>query len=130
MLTGACISRAGFNRTTAYSTAVWVLASEWPDVDVLYYVRGSVEAFAHHRGWTHTFIAAPLNAALVVGGLYLFWKWRERRQSREPETRHAASLREESARLFSPSLDSASASPRNQAPRWGLLFFYGILASF
>jgi inner membrane protein len=100
MLTGACISRAGFNRTTAYSTAVWVLASEWPDIDLLYYLRGNVEAFAHHRGWTHTFIAAPLNAALVVGSLYLFWKWR---RSRDPETR---------------------------GPRWGLLFFYGILASF
>src|SRR4051794_37878537 len=93
MLTGACISRAGFNRTTPYSTAVWVLASEWPDIDVLYYVRGSVEAFAHHRGWTHTFMAAPANAASVVGGLYLFWRWR---RSRDPETRHAASPGEDS----------------------------------
>ena len=121
MLTGACISRAGFNRTTAYSTVVWVLASEWPDVDVLYYVRGSVEAFAHHRGWTHTFIAAPLNAALVVGSLYLFWKWRERTRSRQPETRHAASLREVSD---GPNIRGG------EEPRWGLLFFYGILASF
>src|SRR5882762_3899446 len=120
MLTGACISRAGFNRTTAYSTAVWVLASEWPDIDLLYYLRGNVEAFAHHRGWTHTFIAAPLNAALVVGSLYLFWKWRERRDSRDPETRHAASLGEDSKH---PNISGA-------APRWGLLFFYGILASF
>src|SRR5437763_69548 len=67
MLTGACISRAGFNRTTAYSTAVWVVASEFPDIDVAYYLRGSVEAFAHHRGWTHTFMAAPLNSAAEVG---------------------------------------------------------------
>src|SRR6266704_1184142 len=93
MLTGACISRAGFNRATGYSTATWVLASEFPDIDVLYYVRGSVEAFAHHRGWTHTFIAAPLDAAVVVGGLYLFWRWR---RSRDPETQHAASLRADS----------------------------------
>src|SRR3954470_23492490 len=93
MLTGACISRAGFNRTTAYSTAVWVLASEFPDIDVAYYFRGSVEAFAHHRGWTHTFMAAPLNSAFVVGCLYLIWRWRH---SRESETRHAASLRGDS----------------------------------
>src|SRR5947209_14403139 len=107
MLTGACISRAGFNRTTAYSTAVWVLASEFPDIDVAYYARGSVEAFAHHRGWTHTFIAAPVNAAFVVGGLYAFWRWR---RSRDPETRRAASQRAE--------------------PRWGLLLLFGVLASF
>jgi inner membrane protein len=92
MLTGACISRAGFNRTTAYATATWVLASEFPDIDVAYYLRGSVEAFAHHRGWTHTFMAAPVNAVVVVGGLYLWWRWR---RSRDPETRHAASLRED-----------------------------------
>src|SRR5256885_153907 len=66
MLTGACISRAGLNRTTAYATATWVLASEFPDIDVAYYLRGSVEAFAHHRGWTHTFMAAPVAAALLL----------------------------------------------------------------
>ncbi len=123
MLTGACISRAGFNRATAYSTAVWVLASEFPDIDVAYYFRGSVEAFAHHRGWTHTFIAAPLNAAVVVGGIYLFSRWRNKKHSHavppisgkpdnpDVETRHAAS------------------QDRDQ-PRWGLLFLFGILASF
>ena len=139
MLTGACISRAGFNRTTAYSTVVWVLASEWPDVDLLYYFRGSVEAFAHHRGWTHTFIAAPLNAGFVVGCLYLFWKWR--RRSRAPETRPAASLRADSKHPNisgtpetgqAPSLREDSERPHRIAdtPRWGLLFFYGIVASF
>jgi inner membrane protein len=118
MLTGACISRAGFNRATAYSTAVWVLASELPDVDIVYYLSGGgVEYFAHHRGWTHTFIAAPLNAAVVAGGLYLFWKWRG---SRDPETGQAPSLRE----------DSRSRRAVANTPRWGLLFLFGILASF
>src|SRR5207249_1264306 len=108
MLTGACISRAGFNRITAYSTAVWVLASEFPDIDVAYYLRGSVEAFAHHRGWTHTFMAAPLNAAVVVGGLYLFWKWRRFRDS---ETRHAASLRGGFGRPGSPADPETAQAP-------------------
>jgi len=139
MLTGACISRAGFNRTTAYATATWVLASEFPDIDVAYYFRGSVEAFAHHRGWTHTFMAAPLNAAVVVGGLYLFWRWR---RSRDSETRHAASLRGDSENPSDPA-DSGTGhapSPRVEGghpgkvaarePRWGLLLLYGVLASF
>ena len=118
MLTGACISRAGFNRATAYSTATWVLASEFPDIDIAYYLRGSVEAFAHHRGWTHTFMAAPLNAAVVVGGLYFFWRWRH---SRNPETGHAPSLRKDSGHTR----DIA-----NREPRWGLLLLFGVLASF
>jgi inner membrane protein len=138
MLTGACISRAGFNRTTAYSTAVWVLASEFPDIDVGYYLRGSVEAFAHHRGWTHTFMAAPLNAAVVVGGLYFWWQWRRPRDPEtpgaglrgnpdgspgavaDPETRRAASLRE----------DSRSLRGTANEPRWGLLLLFAVLASF
>src|SRR3954471_14459728 len=123
MLTGACISRAGFNRATAYSTAVWVLASEFPDIDVAYYFRGTVEAFAHHRGWTHTFIAAPLNAAVVVGGIYLFDRWRRKKRSRyvsppipgQPETSHA---------------ETRHAASQDREPRWGLLFLFGILSSF
>lgn len=109
MLTGACISRAGLNRTTAYSTAVWVLSSEWPDIDVLYYFRGSVEAFAHHRGWTHTFIAAPLNAAFVVGCIYLFSRWRARRA--QP-------------------VDPGHIPIPRQEAHWPLLLLYGVLASF
>src|SRR3954470_19847272 len=123
MLTGACISRAGFNRTTAYSTAVWVLASEVPDIDVAYYFRGSVEAFAHHRGWTHTFMAAPVNSAFVVGCLYLIWRWR---RSRDPETGHAPSLRGHSG---DPGSTGKEQNGRGSAdePRWGLLLLYGVL---
>src|SRR5437763_7282172 len=110
MLTGACISRAGFNRTTAYATATWVLASEFPDIDIAYYFGGSVEAFAHHRGWTHTFIAAPLNAGIVVAGLYLFWRWRAAHIPLRGNVGH----------------------PSNEYPeqRWGLLLIFGILAGF
>jgi len=110
MLTGACISRAGFNRTTAYATATWVLASEFPDIDVAYYFRGSVEAFAHHRGWTHTFMAAPLNSAVVVGGLYLIWRWRRTH--------------------IPPVATRGNVGHPQPEPRWGLLLLYGVLATF
>jgi inner membrane protein len=118
MLTGACISRAGFNRTTAYATAVWVIASDAPDLDILYYFSGgSVEYFAHHRGWTHTFMAAPVNALFAVGCVCLFARWR---RSRDPETRHGRSQPGESlhpGRFVS-------------KPKWSLLLLYGVLASF
>jgi inner membrane protein len=74
LLTGACISRAGLNRSTGLATLTLVFAAEAPDLDVLYYFRGSVEGFAHHRGFTHTFLGAPVVAAVVIAGVYLLYR--------------------------------------------------------
>ena len=79
MLTGACIARAGLNRKTALATTVIVLAAEAPDLDILTYFGGSLEGFKHHRGITHTLVGVPLMAALVVGLVYLLYRWRRRR---------------------------------------------------
>jgi inner membrane protein len=72
-LTGACLARAGFNRKTAYATLAMTLAAEAPDLDVLWAIRGPVAAFQHHRGITHTLIAAPFVAlvtTVVVWGIH------------------------------------------------------------
>ena len=66
-LTGACIGRAGLNRRTAYATLAATLAAEAPDIDTLWSVAGPVVAFEHHRGITHTLLAAPFMAAIVTG---------------------------------------------------------------
>src|ERR1035437_288585 len=58
LLTGACLGRSGFNRTTAYATLTMVLAAEAPDIDLLWGLRGPVSEFQHHRGITHTFLGA------------------------------------------------------------------------
>jgi inner membrane protein len=58
-LTGAVLSRAGFNRRTAYATLAMTLAAEAPDLDVLWAIRGPVASFQHHRGITHTFLRRP-----------------------------------------------------------------------
>lgn len=80
-LTGACIGRAGFNRKTAYATAAAVLAAEAADLDVLWGLAGPIEELKHHRGITHTFVAAPVVAAVVVGAVSgLAWLWRRRRK--------------------------------------------------
>jgi inner membrane protein len=82
-LTGACMGRAGLNRKTAYATLTAVLASEFPDVDVIWGVGGPVEELKHHRGITHTFLGAPFEAAVVLGAVWLLdrgWRrWRERK---------------------------------------------------
>src|SRR5882762_1643136 len=98
-LTGACMGRAGFNRKTALATATMTLASEAPDLDVLGRFRGPVFTFAHHRGFTHSFLGLFLVSALVVGFIYLAWRLR-------------------GCRTGDPNLP----------PRWGLLLAYAYIA--
>jgi inner membrane protein len=82
-LTGATLSRAGFNRKTALATVTMTLAAEAADLDVVAYVKGSAYGFIQHRGITHTFIGILVMAGLVVGLVWLVdtW-WQRRRQAR------------------------------------------------
>jgi inner membrane protein len=93
------MGRAGLNRKTALATLTLTLAAEAPDLDVLSRFGGPAFAFAHHRGFTHSFVGVPLDAAAVVGFVYLIWRLRGRKL-KDPEL----------------------------PPRWGLLFFYACLA--
>lgn len=93
------MGRAGLNRKTALATLTLTLAAEAPDLDVFGSIRGSAFGFAHHRGFTHSFLGVPLDALVVVGFVYLIWRLRGRK-------------------LKDPKLP----------PRWGLLFLYACLA--
>ena len=75
-LTGACMSRAGFNRKSALTTLTMVLAAEAADIDVLYAFKGPIAALQHHRGITHSFVGAPFVAAVTLGFVYLLSRWR------------------------------------------------------
>ncbi len=98
-LTGACLARTGFNRKTALATATMTLAAEAADIDVLGNFRDPVLAFAHHRGFTHSFLGLVLVQALVVGLMYVIWRIRGRKV-KDP----------------------------NLPPRWGLLFLFAYIA--
>ena len=93
------MGRAGLNRKTALATATVTLAAEAPDLDVLGEFKGRVFGFAHHRGFTHSFLGIALVSAAVVGFVYLIWRLRGRK-------------------LNNPNLP----------PRWGLLFGFAYLA--
>jgi inner membrane protein len=80
-MTGACLARAGFNRKAAYATLAMTVAAELPDLDTLWSIGGPIAAFQHHRGWTHTLLGIPFEAAIVVGAIWLFHQWRYRRPS-------------------------------------------------
>lgn len=98
-LTGACLSRAGFNRKTALATATMTLAAEAPDLDVVWGFKGPVYGLAHHRGFTHSFIGLILVSGVVTGFMYLVWRLRGRKTN-------------------IPDLP----------PRWGLLFLLAYIA--
>jgi inner membrane protein len=107
LLTGACISRAaGLNRKTLLATTTCVLAAEAADLDVLWYFKGSIAGFQHHRGITHTFLGAPFVAAIVLGFVYLLWLIK--RRGRDPA-------------------GAAKASPLPKTPRWGLLYLVALI---
>ena len=93
------MGRAGFNRRTALATATMTLAAEAPDLDVLARFHGSVFSFAHHRGFTHSFLGLFVVSAVVVGFMYVVWRLRGRKTN-DP----------------------------NLPPRWGLLFLFAYIA--
>jgi len=78
ILTGACLSRTGLNRHAAYATLAMAVGAELPDLDTLWSLRGPVASFQHHRGITHTFVAIPVEAAVVVAAIYGLHRWRVR----------------------------------------------------
>jgi len=99
VLTGAVLARAGFNRKSALATATMTLAAVAPDLDMLGAFKGPVFAFAHHRGFTHSFLGLVLVSAVVVGFIYCVWRFRGRKTN-------------------IPHLP----------PRWGLLFLFAYIA--
>jgi len=98
-MTGAVLSRTGLNRHAAYATLAMTLAAEAPDIDILWGFGGPVIGFEHHRGITHTFLGLPIEAAIIVGGVWLFHRWR-----------------------------SARSKPRLAPVRWGLLYLFCLVA--
>jgi inner membrane protein len=108
LLTGACLSRTGFNRKTALATLTMTLAAEASDLDVFAYFGGSSFGFAHHRGFTHTVWGIPIVAAATLAFVYgLNWVWRKWRDPRRP-----------------------ASAPPVVAPRWKLLYLFACIAGF
>ncbi len=99
ILTGVALSRSGLNRKTSLATLTLALAAEAPDLDVVLRLKGPITSFAHHRGFTHTFLGVPFMAGVVVVFVYL-------------------------SRL--PAKKAGSESQKAQ-PRWRLLYLYALL---
>lgn len=133
-MTGACLSRAGFNRKTALATVTMVIAAEAADLDVLWGFKSSVAGLQHHRGWTHSFLGAPVIAAASLGAVYLWYRgralWRKRRMREvgaAPSGAHRLPRALQGGSIFSPR-HIGSRLPRIPA-RWRLLYLAALIAS-
>ena len=109
------MGRAGLNRKTAYATLAAALAAEAADIDILWHWAGPVESLKHHRGITHTFLAAPLVAAAVVVVIFVVDRWRRGRTKD----------------LAASQLAGQQMPPgrKKQAVRWGWLYGTALVAA-
>lgn len=114
-LTGACISRAGLNRTTPLATTTLVLAAEAADIDIVWLAKGPVFYFGHHRGITHTFVGAPFVAVLVVAFIYVLWRIAQ--HFARPGPIGCAGC-------------PPGTMPAERRPRWGVLYLLAVLSGF
>lgn len=109
-LTGACLGRSGFNRKTAYATLAMTLAAEAPDCDILWGFRGPVTELQHHRGITHTLIAAPVMALAATGLVWIVHRLRPNKPAATPASQRG--------------------SPGTSVlqPRWVLIWLFAMIA--
>jgi inner membrane protein len=146
LLTGVCIGRAGFNRRTAYATVVAMLAAEVADIDIIWGFAGPVQELKHHRGITHTVVALPVMAGIVVGGVWVAHRWWESRRVRQQKKLQLvgaqSSLNSNADLDLGRSASSSggnggsSANPlrttgvRRQPVHWGWLYLTAMVAAF
>ena len=75
--------RAGGEPSTRFRAVAAVsslIAANLPDADLFYTGVGGdrLRYMLHHRGYSHTVVAALLGAVLLYGAVLLVWRWRAR----------------------------------------------------
>lgn len=83
-LVGVLLARAGLNRPSPGLTPMIVFAANAPDLDIVAGAWGQLAYLEHHRGWTHSMLAAPLF------GLALLALWRLLGRKSKPGPRQMA----------------------------------------
>jgi inner membrane protein len=70
-LVGVALAQSGVSRTSRGAAAAVVLASNLPDIDVLFALGGSAAYLDHHRDLTHSVVGAPILAIALAAILWL-----------------------------------------------------------
>lgn len=65
-LTGLALAQTGLSRRSRGAMAVLVIASNLPDVDLIFGLRGTAAYLEHHRDLSHSIVGAPLLAVVLA----------------------------------------------------------------
>ncbi len=78
-LVGAALAETGLKRWTPLATATLILGANFPDIDIVVGLKNSLTYLEHHRGITHAIVAIPFLSLLLAGLMYIFSRWRKRK---------------------------------------------------
>jgi inner membrane protein len=81
-LVGAALAETGLKKWTPLASPTLMIGANFPDLDIVTGLFGTLPYLEHHRGITHALAALPPLAALLAGLAYLFARRRGGRYAR------------------------------------------------
>mgnify|MGYP000891449774 CR=1 FL=1 len=83
-LVGAALAETGLKRWTPLATPTLLIAANFPDIDIVVGLFGSLAYLEHHRGITHAMVGIPLLSLLLAGLMYAVGaRWQRRHPEQE-----------------------------------------------
>jgi len=77
-LVGLAIARTGLDRWAPYATATALIATNFPDIEILTGLANTPTFIEYHRGITHSFLGIPVLSLALALAIYIFsgsfWK--------------------------------------------------------
>lgn len=77
-LVGLALAETGLKRATPLATATLVIAANFPDIDIVTGLSGSLFYLEHHRGITHALAALPVLSLLLAALIFWYSRWKGR----------------------------------------------------
>lgn len=86
-LVGAALAETGLKRWTPFATPTLLIAANFPDIDIIVGLFGSLTYLEHHRGITHAIVGIPILSLLLAGLIYAIAVQRQRRHPEQTRPR-------------------------------------------
>lgn len=83
-LVGATLAELGLKKYSRYATATLIIGANLPDIDGIANIWGRDAALLFRRGWSHGILATLLLPLLLTGTIFLWHRWRGKRQADAP----------------------------------------------
>jgi inner membrane protein len=75
-LFGLALAKTGLERTTPGATAALLIGANFPDIDLVTLLGGSIGYLKYHRGITHSLVGIVVVAVILAGMLYFAYRRR------------------------------------------------------